>query len=180
MRDKQGVLRGRCTQCNCAEYITPQDKVRCQNCNHVPAKHESSQAGVGPTYNYMGQDNNVTNDSDYYDPNDDIQWESTVNLASASPNYFSSTPANVGQAWVADTSGGPYYSGSGTFDNSGVLLCDFPGCKNTRDFDPNTGQYTSQFCYNHFASTGYVPVTNAPYNVTSFDPPQDDMIVNRG
>ena len=40
MKDKQGILRGRCTVCNCTEYITPKDKLRCRTCNHVPAKHE--------------------------------------------------------------------------------------------------------------------------------------------
>ena len=186
MRDKQGVLRGRCTECSCSEYITPQDKVRCQNCNHAPTKHE----GVGATYSSVGQGN-----SDYYDTKDDIQWESTVNLPSVSPSHFSSGPAiaraNYGQAWEEDGSG-PYFSGGGTFDNSGVLLCEFPGCSGTRDFDPNTGQYTSQFCYNHLSA---VPIARAPCNVPSFTPqanpsympqadpsytPQADMIVNRG
>ena len=168
MRDKQGVLRGRCTQCNCPEYITPQDKVRCQNCNHAPTKHESHD-GVGASYSYAGQGNNVMNDSDYYDTKDDVQWEGTVNLPSVSSSHFSSRPANVGQAWEDDR-GGPYFPGGGTFNNSGVLLCEFPGCSDTRDFDLNTGQYTSQFCYNHL-STG--PIIRAPHIVPSFTPQAD-------
>lgn len=156
MRDKQGVSRGRCTQCNCPEYITHQHKVRCQNCNHAPTKHEGSREDVG-------QGNNATNDSDYYD---DVQWESAVNLASASPSHFSPRPVNVGQAWEDDT-GRPHFSDSETFDNSGVPLCSFPGCNDTREFDLNTGLSTSEFCYNHLSA---VPIAYS----------QGDMIVNGG
>ena len=43
MKDKQGVTRGKCTifECECTEYLKPQDSsgVRCDYCDHAPAKH---------------------------------------------------------------------------------------------------------------------------------------------
>ena len=138
----------------------PQDKIRChQNCDHAPTKHELHE-GVGAICSYGGQGNNVTGD---YDTKDDILWERTVNLPSVSSSHFNSRPANVGQAWEEDRSG-PYFSGR-RFNNPGVLLCEFPCCNDARDFDPNTEQYTSQFCYDHLSA---VLITRGPHNVPRY------------
>ena len=43
MKDKQGIIRGKCMipGCECNEYMAPQDtqSVRCGYCDHAPVKH---------------------------------------------------------------------------------------------------------------------------------------------
>ena len=40
MKDRQGVLRGKCSECNeCNEYVKPVEGARCDYCDHVPTKH---------------------------------------------------------------------------------------------------------------------------------------------
>ena len=43
MKDKQGVARGKCTisECECTDYVKSKDStgVRCDYCDHAPAKH---------------------------------------------------------------------------------------------------------------------------------------------
>ena len=44
MKDIQGIMRGKCTSCECEEYRTlaePQmaASLRCEYCNHTPGEH---------------------------------------------------------------------------------------------------------------------------------------------
>jgi len=39
MQDGQGVFRGRCTECSCAQYLRPVIS-RCDYCDHTPVAHE--------------------------------------------------------------------------------------------------------------------------------------------
>ena len=40
MKDRQGVLRGKCNECNeCNEYVKPVEGARCDYCDHVPTQH---------------------------------------------------------------------------------------------------------------------------------------------
>lgn len=43
MKDRQGIIRGKCTapECECREYMTPVNSngARCDYCDHVPVKH---------------------------------------------------------------------------------------------------------------------------------------------
>ena len=161
MKDKQGILRGRCTVCSCTEYVTPKDKLRCKNCNHVPTKHEVVR---------VGQIHDV-NDSLCSDNEDEVEWESVVSLDSA--GQFNLRSTNVVEAWSSAWSdpGGDDFSGSSIVESSGFLYCQIPGCSDVASFDLNTRQYTSIYCYNHLST---VPVTNAVSNVPSVSP-QPDM-----
>ena len=159
MKDKQGILRGRCTVCNCTEYITPKDKLRCRTCNHVPAKHED----VGQ----IGQIHDV-NDSLCSNYEDEVDWESVVSLESAGQFNFRS--ANVVEAWSGP--GGDDLSGTSA-ESSSFLYCHIPGCNDVASFDLNTRQYTSVYCYNHLSTA---PVTNAVSNVPSVPHLQPNMM----
>ena len=40
MKDRQGVMRGKCNSCDeCEEYIAPKEGARCEYCNHAPVEH---------------------------------------------------------------------------------------------------------------------------------------------
>eukprot|EP00698_Gefionella_okellyi_P004706 TRINITY_DN14300_c0_g1_i1.p1 TRINITY_DN14300_c0_g1~~TRINITY_DN14300_c0_g1_i1.p1 ORF type:complete len:325 (-),score=40.28 TRINITY_DN14300_c0_g1_i1:140-1114(-) len=39
MKDRQSNARGRCTQCECAEYCLPQEGHACDYCDHKPTSH---------------------------------------------------------------------------------------------------------------------------------------------
>ena len=162
MKDKQGILRGRCTVCNCTEYITPKDKLRCRTCNHVPAKHEDVGQLRGQIHDVNDPRSLCSNDED------EVEWESVVSLESAGQFNFRS--ANVVEAW----------SGLGGDDSvvegSSFLYCQIPGCNDMATFDLNTRQYTSVYCYNHSST---MPVTNAVSNVPFMPsiPSQPNMII---
>lgn len=58
MKDKFGVLRGRCTLCSCSEYNSVNGKVKCEDCGHVPVKHERIMDG----YNWDSDDTSDNED----------------------------------------------------------------------------------------------------------------------
>lgn len=40
MKDRQGIMRGKCNGCEeCEEYIAPKEGARCDYCNHTPIDH---------------------------------------------------------------------------------------------------------------------------------------------
>ena len=144
MRDKRGILRGRCTVCHCTEYIS-EGKLKCKKCSHVPTKHE-----------VLGQDdvNDLSDGSD-----NEVQWESVENLKSVGQVKLGNT-VTVVKAWDSTTR----YSGE-DFSESAVVFnsedskfthfpqqCQFPGCNDVANFDLNTRKYTSVYCYNHLSA----------------------------
>ena len=40
MKDRQGVMRGKCNECDeCKEYVNPDKGARCEYCDHTPTQH---------------------------------------------------------------------------------------------------------------------------------------------
>ncbi|KAH3759652.1 hypothetical protein Pelo_8550 [Pelomyxa schiedti] len=46
MRDRQGKVRGRCSQCDCADYVLPATGNACDYCGHYPTAHADSSAAA--------------------------------------------------------------------------------------------------------------------------------------
>ena len=127
MRDKRGILRGGCTICHCTEYIS-EGQLKCKKCNHVPAKHEDLGAD-------LGQDDV----NDYSDSSDnEVQLEAWDDMARNS-GIFSAT--------------GVVYNSEDSGFTHRPRHCQFPGCNDVANFDLNTREYTSVYCYNHLSTT---------------------------
>ena len=53
--DPRGVLRGKCTACECVQYILQPGAVKCSQCGHPPGKHVNVTASLSqPAPSYAG------------------------------------------------------------------------------------------------------------------------------
>ena len=136
MRDKRGILRGRCTVCYCTEYIS-EGQLKCKNCNHVPTKHE-----------VLGQDdvNDLSDGSD-----NEVQWESVENLKSVGQvdEVKLGNTVTVVKAWESAV---VYTDLEDSKFTQFLQQCQFPGCNDVANFDLNTREYTSVYCYDHLST----------------------------
>ena len=144
MKDKQGVLRGKCTVCGCTEYNSSNGKVRCEDCGHVPAKHEKITEASAENYCWDSDDTSDLED----------QWENVLNLTTCSDSgtsvqHFTSQPTDITQAWN-DGAGMPEVASSDVYFTA--ALCQVPGCGEVANFDLNTRQYNSPYCHHHLSS----------------------------
>lgn len=144
MRDKQGVLRGKCTVCGCTEYNSSNGKVRCEDCDHVPAKHEKITEATAENYCWDSDDTSNCED----------QWENVLNLTTFSDSgtsvqHFTTQPTDITQAWN-DGAGMPEDASSDDYFTA--ALCQVPGCGAVVNFDLNTRQYNSPYCHHHLSS----------------------------
>ena len=162
--DSQGVRRGSCSRCDCKEFATKYVKCRC---GHPPIAHvDLSTGSASGTFAHHDVNNSLCS-------NDEVEWESVVSLESAGQFNFRS--ANVVEAWSG--LGGYDFSGTSVVEGSSFLYCQIPGCNDVANFDLNTRQYTSAYCYNHSST---VPVLNAVSNVPSVPSQPNMMITNSG
>lgn len=148
MKDKQGILRGKCTVCSCTEYNSSNGKVRCEDCGHVPAKHEKIIEG-------HCWDSDDTSD-------DENRWKSTTSLTTFSDSIGDSSTSvgpstsqllDITQPWN-DGADLEISSNSANSDaNSTAALCQVPSCGKVASFDLNTRRYNSPYCHDHLSVT---------------------------
>ena len=143
MKDKQGILRGQCTVCECTEYdVSSRGRIKCEACGHVPTKHKKI------------EDNSSDSDGDSH-------YVNSVDLVSAS---FDGLASNLGQQPPVQQacsdkdveSDGVSHKGNNSSGIS-VTTCQIPGCTKMASYNLNTGQYNSIYCFNHMS---VIPTTS--------------------
>jgi len=146
MKDKQGILRGQCTVCECTEYdVSSRGRIKCEACGHVPTKHKKI------------EDN--SSDSDGYE-----------NLVSAS---FNGLAGNLGQqSPVQQVCGDMDVERDGAVQMgnnlTSIATCQIHECTKMASYNLNTGQYNSIYCFNHMSM---VPSTSQVNNTAPSNSP---------
>ena len=148
MKDKQGILRGQCTICECTEYdVSSRGRIKCEACGHVPTKHKKI------------EDNSSDSDS----------YENNVDLVSASLNGLAGQQSSV-EPVCEDMDverDGEVQMG---YNSSGISFatCQIHGCTKMASYNLNTGQYNSVYCFNHMSM---VPSTSQVNNTAPSNSP---------
>ena len=128
MKDKRGVERGHCKQCDCQEYTLSPDGHKCGGCSHSPAQHVKLDAAMD------------TADSSKESTSVHIKLEPLSDSRSDLTLAFESQDVTIKKEYDEDVT---VSQGS---------CCVYPGCHLTADFDVNTGE-SSSFCLAHIGAT---------------------------
>jgi len=157
MKDKQGILRGQCTVCECTEYdVSSRGRIKCETCGHVPTRHMKIE----------GHGNSSDSDGDSH-------FENSTNGSASKPPLLQSVSGMDSMVVEKD---GPVFGGEAVLvamndnqDNGfSFIVCQVAGCTKMASYNLNTGQYNSVYCFNHMS---VVPTTSQVNDTTPITAP---------
>ena len=148
MKDKQGILRGQCTVCECTEYgVSSRGRIKCETCGHVPTRHMK------------------------IEDHGNSSFENSTNGSASKPPLLQSVSGMDSMVVEKD---GPVFGGEAVLvsmndnqDNS-FTVCQVAGCTKLASYNLNTGQYNSVYCFNHMS---VVPTTSQVNDTTPITAP---------
>jgi len=142
MKDKQGILRGQCTVCECTEYdVSSRGKIKCESCGHAPTKHQK-----------IENNSSDSDDNSHYD----------LDLVSAGLDGLTSPVLQACSDIVHMDVESDGVAQVDYLSDIFITTCQIPGCSKMASYDLNTGQYNSIYCFNHLSM---VP-TSSQLNIT--------------